>query len=149
MKDDITFANDPAKASKHHAKQKAEQGLSDVKVGYNPNYIISMVVDDDGVVWCGTWGGGLSRFDGKSWKTYTVKDGLPGNHIFMLTKKSAGTMWIGTNKGLARPASTGEGFTVLTKADGLFADNVFSLAEASDGSLWVGSFGGVARITGY
>jgi len=60
-----------------------------------------------------------------------------------------GTMWIGTNKGLARPAPAGEGFTVLTKADGLFADNVFSLAEASDGSLWVGSFGGVARITGY
>jgi len=37
VKDDITFTNDPAKASKHHAKQKAEQGLSDVKVGYNPN----------------------------------------------------------------------------------------------------------------
>ncbi|MEE8380242.1 MAG: two-component regulator propeller domain-containing protein, partial [Gammaproteobacteria bacterium] len=149
VKDDITFSNDPAKASKHHAKQKAEQGLSDVKVGYNPNYIISMVVDDEGNVWCGTWGGGLSRFDGKEWKTYTVKDGLPGNHVFMLRKEQGGTMWIGTNKGLARPSPTGNGFSVLTKADGLFADNVFSLAEASDGSLWVGSFGGVARITGY
>lgn len=149
VKDDITFTNDPAKASKHHAKQKEEQGLTDIKVGYNPNYIISMIVDEEGNVWCGTWGGGLSRFDGKDWKTYTVKDGLPGNHVFMLHKSSGGTMWIGTNKGLARPAPSGEGFTVLTKADGLFADNVFSLAEASDGSLWVGSFGGVARITGY
>ncbi len=149
VKDDISFTNDPAKASKHHAKQKAEQGLSNIKVGYNPNYIISMVVDEDGSVWCGTWGGGLSRFDGATWKTYTVKDGLPGNHIFMLRKKRGSSMWIGTNKGLARPSPTGEGFTVLTKADGLFADNVFSLAEASDGSLWVGSFGGVARITGY
>jgi ligand-binding sensor domain-containing protein len=149
VKDDITFTNDPAKASKHHAKQKAEQGLTDIKVGYNPNYIISMIVDEEGNVWCGTWGGGLSRFDGKSWKTYTVKDGLPGNHIFMLHKDKGGSMWIGTNKGLARPVPAGEGFTVLTKADGLFADNVFSLAEASDGSLWVGSFGGVARITGY
>ncbi len=149
VKDDITFTNDPAKASKHHARQKAEQGLSDIKVGYNPNYIVSMIVDEEGNVWCGTWGGGLSRFDGKDWKTYTMKDGLPGNHVFMLHKDPGATMWIGTNKGLARPAPTGEGFTVLTKADGLFADNVFSLAKASDGSLWVGSFGGVARITGY
>ena len=146
VKDDIAFSNDPAKASKHHARQKQEQGLSDVKVGFNPNYIVSMLVDEDGVVWCGTWGGGLSRFDGKTWKTYTVKDGLPGNHVFMLHKNRGGPLWIGTNKGLARFRPDGNGFLVMTKADGLFADNVFSLAEASDGSLWVGSFGGVARI---
>lgn len=149
VKDDIAFANDPAKASKHHATQKQEQGLSNVKVGYNPNYIISMVVDTDGTVWCGTWGGGLSHFDGKNWKTYTVKEGLPGNHIFMLSKNRGSPMWIGTNKGLARPNPDGNGFTVMGKADGLFADNVFSLAEANDGSLWVGSFGGVSRITNY
>jgi ligand-binding sensor domain-containing protein len=147
VKDDIAFSNDPAKTSKHHAKQKAEQGLSDIKVGYNPNYIVSMTVDEDGVVWCGTWGAGLSRFDGKTWKTYTVKEGLPGNHVFMLHKKAGGEMWIGTNKGLARP--TANGFKVMTTADGLFANNVFSLAEANDGSLWVGSFGGVARIVDY
>lgn len=147
VKDDIAFSNDPAKTSKHHAKQKAEQGLSDIKVGYNPNYIVSMVIDEDGIVWCGTWGAGLSRFDGKTWKTYTVKEGMPGNHVFMLNKKAGGDLWIGTNKGLARP--TANGFTVMTKADGLFADNVFSLAEATDGSLWVGSFGGVARIVDY
>jgi ligand-binding sensor domain-containing protein len=149
VKDDIAFSNDPAKTSKHHAKQKAEQGLSDVKVGYNPNYIVSLIVDEEGVVWAGTWGGGLSRFDGKTWKTYTVKEGLPGNHVFMLSKKPGGEMWIGTNKGLARPNANGIGFKVMTKADGLFANNVFSLAEATDGSLWVGSFGGVARITDY
>jgi len=67
----------------------------------------------------------------------------------MLHKSPGGEMWIGTNKGLARPNANGNGFRVMTKADGLFANNVFSLAEASDGSLWVGSFGGVARITDY
>ncbi len=146
VKEDIAFTNDPARTSRHHARQKEEQGLGDVKVGFNPNYIVSMAVDEDGVVWAGTWGGGLSRFDGKTWKTYTVKDGLPGNHIFMLHKNRGGPLWIGTNKGLARFRPDGNGFITLTKADGLFANNVFSLAEASDGSLWVGSFGGVARI---
>jgi ligand-binding sensor domain-containing protein len=146
VKNDIKFNNDPAQASRHHAQQKAEQGLNDVKVGYNPNYIVSMIVDDKGMVWCGTWGGGLSKFDGKTFKTYTVKDGLPGNHVFMLKKAHDGNVWIGTNKGLAKQQPDNS-FKVMTKADGLFADNVFSMAEAADGTLWVGSFGGVSRIT--
>ena len=147
VKDDLTFSNDPAKASKHHAKQKAEQGLDNIQVGFNPNYIVSIAIDDDGSVWCGTWGGGLSHFSDGKWTTYTTKEGLPGNHVFMLKKGKDGRLWIGTNKGLATPKKDGEGFTIFTKANGLYADNVFSFAEAQDGSLWVGSFGGVARIS--
>ena len=149
VKDSITYTHDPAKASRHHAMQKSEQGLGNVKVGYNPNYIVSMVVDAKGVVWCGTWGGGLSRFDGKTWTTYTTKEGLPGNHVFMLKITKDGQLWVGTNKGLAIPNADMTSFKVMTKAQGLYADNVFSMTQAPDGSLWVGSFGGVARISNY
>ncbi|HFE38124.1 MAG TPA: regulator [Gammaproteobacteria bacterium] len=147
VKDDIKFSRDPGKASRHHAKQKAEQGLGRVKVAYNPNYIVSLVVDNDGIVWCGTWGGGLAKFDGKAWRNYTVKDGLPSNHVFMLHKDPNGFVWAGTSHGLAKILAGGK-FKVLTRRDGLYADNVFSMANASDGSIWVGSFGGVARISG-
>jgi hypothetical protein len=77
-------------------------GLQKVDVAYNPNYIVSLAVDSQGVVWAGTWGGGLSRFDGKTWTQYTVAEGLPGNHVFMLHIDPKGVMWIGTNNGLAR-----------------------------------------------
>lgn len=146
VKDDITFTNDPAKSSKHHARQKEEQGLGDVTIAYNPNYIISLEIDNDGTVWAGTWGGGLAKFDGTKWKNYTVKDGAPANHIFMLHHDQGGNLWLGTSKGLATFDKDSERFNVLTMADGLFSDNVFSMAHAADGSLWVGSFGGVARI---
>ena len=33
----------------------------------------------DGVMWLATWGGGISRYDGMQWKTFTVKDGLVDN----------------------------------------------------------------------
>ncbi|MEO5331734.1 MAG: hypothetical protein H7839_06890 [Magnetococcus sp. YQC-5] len=138
------YMNDPAKTSSHHAKQKEEQGLSKVTTAYNPNYIISLEVDNDGIVWCGTWGGGLARFDGEKWTNFTTAEGLPSNFIFMLRRDDKGTIWIGTSKGLAR--REGNGFKVLTMADGLFAENVFSLAAEENGTLWVGSFGGVARI---
>ena len=145
VKDAIEFKTDPAKVSEHHAKQKEEMGLQKVDVAYNPNYIVSLAVDRDGVVWTGTWGGGLSRFDGKVWTQYTVAEGLPGNHVFMLHQDAKGVLWIGTNNGLAR-AKPGGGYEVMTTADGLFANAVFSMTTARDGTLWVGSFGGVAKI---
>ncbi len=144
VKDDIKFTNDPGDASKHHARQKVEQGLEEVDIAFNPNYIISLVIDDDGNVWCGTWGAGLSMFDGEKWTTYTQSDGLPANHIFMLHKDKFGDIWAGTSKGLAKFKGEGKGFDVKTKLDGLFSDNVFSMAEADNGSVWLGSFGGVA-----
>ncbi|MFZ2540135.1 MAG: two-component regulator propeller domain-containing protein [Gallionella sp.] len=143
IKNDPKFGSDPAEFSEHHAKQKIEMGLEDTGVAFNPNYIVSMAVDRDGVVWCGTWGGGLARFDGKKWRNYTMSDGLPGNHVFMLHLDPAGKLWIGTNNGLAS-LDSGK-FKILTTDDGLFSNIIFSMATAADGSQWIGSFGGVTR----
>jgi ligand-binding sensor domain-containing protein len=144
VKKDIAFDNDPSKQSLHHAQQKKEMGLQDINVAYNPNYIIAMKVDADGVVWTGTWGGGLARYDGKAWKNYTVANGLPGNHVFMLHIDPKGRLWIGTNNGIAL-LKDGK-FIVKGMEDGLFAKNVFSMATSPDGSQWIGSYGGVAHI---
>ena len=138
----ITFRGDVGTASEHHAKQKREMGLQNVDVSYNPNYVIALEVDDKGQIWAGTWGGGLSHFDGKRWKTYTTVEGLPGNHVFMLHKDAKGQIWIGTNNGLAL-WQKGR-FKVMTKADGLFDNNVFAMATAEDGGKWIGSYGGLA-----
>ena len=148
VKDDIKFNSDPAQVSRHHAQQKADQGLSNVNVAFNPNYVVSLKVDKNGIVWCGTWGGGLARFDGKQFRNYTAKDGLPANHVFSLFIDPKNQLWIGTSHGLARFRVGADGFNVLRTQDGLFADNVFSMTSARDGSLWVGSFGGVAKLAG-
>lgn len=147
VKDAIAFKNDPGKQSTHHAKQKQEMGLQGVDVAYNPNYVVSLEVDRQGNVWAGTWGGGLSRFDGKRWVTYTTVEGLPGNHVFMLHADAAGKLWIGTNNGLSYfQPETGKFAKPLTTDDGLFANNVFAMGSSPKGDLWVGSFGGVAHL---
>jgi ligand-binding sensor domain-containing protein len=151
IKNDPKFGVDPAKFSEHHAEQAREMGLEG-KSGagaYNPNYIVSMVVDRDGIVWCGTWGGGLSRFDGKNWRNYTMADGLPGNLIFMLHRDPSGKLWIGTNNGVAildGDKVEAKKLKILTTKDGLFSDTVFSMATGEDGSKWLGSFGGVTHL---
>lgn len=147
VRSQIKFQRDPAKESSHHARQKVEMGLEDVDVAYNPNYIVSLYVTPEGVIWCGTWGGGLAKFDGTTWKNYTTAEGLPSNHVFMLGAAQDGNLWVGTSDGLAK--FDGLTFDVITVHDGLFANNVFSLANGgNDGSLWVGSYGGVARLEG-
>jgi ligand-binding sensor domain-containing protein len=146
IKNDPQFGVDPANFSEHHAKQKKEMGLGDTGVAFNPNYIVSMTVDRDGVVWCGTWGGGLSRYDGKKWRHYTMADGLPGNHVFMLHLDTAGKLWVGTNNGVAR-FENGKFSNLLTTDNGLFSNTVFSMATGPDGSQWIGSFGGVTHLT--
>lgn len=145
VKDQIQFTNDPANYSKHHTKQKSEMGLEQVSVAYNPNYIVALLVDNDGSVWAGTWGGGLAHFDGKTWVNFTTQDGLPANHIFSLHRGSSGKLMVGTSNGLAVRDDTGD-FKVFDTGDGLFSNIVFSMATADDGSSWIGSFGGVARI---
>src|SRR3990170_392030 len=144
VKNDPQFGSDPAKFSEHHAKQKIEMGLQDTGSAFNPNYIVALMVDREGVVWSGTWGGGLSRFDGKKWSHYTMSDGLPGNHVFMLNEDPSGKLWVGTNNGLAS-FENGK-FKVITTDDGLYSNTVFSMATAADGSLWIGSFGGVTHL---
>lgn len=143
VKDAIDFKSDPARVASHHAKQKEAMGPQKVDVAYNPNYVVSLSVDKSGTVWAGTWGAGLVRYDGRTWRSITRADGLPGDHVFMLHHDAKGRLWIGTNNGLAR-MENGK-FRVMTTEDGLFANAVFSMASTPD-SLWVGSFGGVAQI---
>lgn len=146
VKADIKFKDDPSKVSSHHARQKIEQGLQNINIAYNPNYIVALMVDHKGNVWCGTWGGGLSEYNGKTWKTYTVKDGLPADHVFMLHEDKSGRIWIGTSNGLS--SFDGKHFKNYSVADGLFSKNVFSMDIDEEGEFWVGSFGGVTRIRG-
>ncbi len=147
VKKDIAFKSDPGKQSVHHAKQKEEMGLKDVDVAYNPNYVVALAVDAKGQVFAGTWGGGLARFDGRRWISYTTAEGLPGNHVFSLHIDPKGQLWVGTNNGLTR-WQNGKFAKALTMTDGLFANNVFAMSSTADGDLWVGSYGGVAHLRG-
>ena len=145
VKNAIAYNSDPSQVSTHHARQKEEMGLQNINVAYNPNYIVAMEVDAQGIVWVGTWGGGLGRFDGKKWKNYTTAEGLHGNHVFMLHIDRRGDLWVGTNNGLGRMLN-GRFEKPMTTAQGLYSNTVFSMANADDGSLWIGSYGGVTRL---
>ena len=84
-------------------------------------------------------------FDGKEFKNYTVKDGLPSNHVFMLHEDEKGVLWVGTSNGMSQ-INNGQFENKMTVHEGLFSNTVFSMDTQQDETLWIGSFGGVSRI---
>lgn len=98
------------------------------------------------VLWVGTNGGGLARFDLRTrrFKRYTTKDGLPNNVIYGILSDARNNLWIGTNQGLIHfDPRTGEMVT-YTKEDGLPSNefNRYCYAKTDDGELWFEGMGG-------
>ena len=55
--------------------------------------------DDNGFLWLGTMGGGVTRFDGQNFKTFSTRDGLANNFVHCVFFYED-TLWVGTQKGL-------------------------------------------------
>jgi ligand-binding sensor domain-containing protein len=112
---------------------------------YNPNYVFAVTVDAlDRGVWFGTWGGGLSLFDGEeTWRSFTARDGLPGNIVYSMAQAPDGVLWIGTNRGIAAY----DGQTFRAYDTGHKTRDVYALAIAPDGAVWAGTNGAVLRLT--
>jgi len=111
---------------------------------YNNNYVFAILVAEDQSVWAGTWGGGVSKFDGKRWKNYTREDGLAGNIVYSIAQEPSGVLWFGTNRGVSR--FDGENWTSYTKDSGLLENTVYAIAVAPKGDIWVGTRRGVSRL---
>lgn len=111
---------------------------------YNPNYVFATLADHEDTIWAGTWGGGVSSFDGKNWRSYTVADGLAGNVIYSIAEGPDHIYWFGTNNGLSR--FDGDTFVNYGLSDGLLGTDVYAVIVTEENEVWVGTRGGVARL---
>lgn len=114
------------------------------KETYNPNYVFSLVVDDQERVWAGTWGGGVGMYDGTQWHNYTTRDGLAGNIVYSIAIDADGVYWFGTNHGLTR--HDGSTWITYDRHTGLLDDNVYAIATTAGGDIWVGTRRGVSLL---
>jgi signal transduction histidine kinase/ligand-binding sensor domain-containing protein/DNA-binding response OmpR family regulator len=110
------------------------------------NYVLSIHEDkkNKDVLWIGTKGGGLNRFE-KSSETFTAydtDDGLPNNVVYGILEDREGYLWLSTNRGLARFDPKAQRSVNYSSFDGLQSNefNTFAYAQAEDGTL---AFGGI------
>lgn len=135
----------PSKNTGLGTRERHDLGvLSGGEATYNPSYVFSVLIDRHDVLWAGTWGGGLARFDGKTWTNYTDRDGLAGNIVYALAQDGDGTLWVGTNRGLSR--FDGERWQNYGRHEGLSNLDVYAVAVADGGDVWIGTKEAVIRL---
>jgi signal transduction histidine kinase/DNA-binding response OmpR family regulator/ligand-binding sensor domain-containing protein len=112
------------------------------------NDVSAVLCEPAGIVWLGSFGGGLVRYDGQTFTHFTAaQHGLAGDVIQTLFRDRDGTVWIGTDGGAAH--YDGRTFQNFTRAKGQLANNsVLSMLRDSKGVLWFGTEGGVTRFDG-
>src|SRR5262249_52667566 len=114
----------------------------------------ALLRDRAGVVWVGTWGQGLARYDPAARAVETLRyspdrpAGLSHPEVVRALAMQDGTVWVGTN---------GNGIDVLDREwrrigghrpdprdPGALSDgSVTCLAQAADGTIWVATLNGM------
>jgi ligand-binding sensor domain-containing protein/class 3 adenylate cyclase len=106
------------------------------------------LTDSVGNIWFGTGGGGVSRYDGKTFTNYLAIQGLASDEIKAMLEDTSGNIWFGS-RGSGVSKYDGKSFTTYSTTNGLSSNYVVSIAQDNAGNLWFGtSDGGVNKYDG-
>jgi ligand-binding sensor domain-containing protein len=117
--------------------------------GISPNFRVLEIVEDKvGNIWFGTCEG-LIKYDGMTFKTFSLKEGLPGMNaeIWGLTIDKNGLIWVGATGGVSH--FNGEKFipfllpvSTVENAKPMLSDKlVFKIIEDKNGNMWFATDG--------
>lgn len=120
------------------------------------NNIFSLAVDQDGVLWVGTDGGGLNRYDAatESFKAFQLDENDPAslsnNSVWSLYIDADNQLWVGTRGGLNLFDRETETFSAYQHDEdnprSIANDVILGIEETADGTLWVGTRTGLSRF---
>lgn len=101
--------------------------------------VFSLYEGKDGSIWAGTQGG-LARLDGSGWRSFTGRDGVPGDGVRAVVEDRDGVVWLGT-AGAGLGQFRGGKFVPVTPPDSRPGEDIASLFVDSEGTLWAGTYG--------
>ena len=124
--------------------------------------IWSLLAEDDGTVWCGTFRGGLLRFRAGQFTRFSLNEGLPNNIIGQILPDDVGNLWLGSHQGILRVAKSALnsyadgktnfiGVTVFGRTDGLPSLDCSggyqpAAWRGQDGQLWFTTLKGAVSV---
>ncbi|MBO9681307.1 MAG: hypothetical protein J7502_01320, partial [Flavisolibacter sp.] len=102
---------------------------------------------DDGKIWIGTHGSGISVYDPVT-KTVEYIDKtnshLSNNVVFSIYRDRKGNLWVGTMGGINLYNEKTKTFTAFTESNGLPNDYIASIQEDTKGNLWLSTKKGIS-----
>lgn len=113
------------------------------------NEIISLIESSQGVLWAGTWYGGLARFNketGQFRYYFGEGDTLTIPRIRTLFQRTANSFYLGSDDGLYTfNTTTGE---CLPTDDGQNKESIYACYQDREGGIWIGTyFSGVSYLS--
>jgi ligand-binding sensor domain-containing protein/signal transduction histidine kinase/CheY-like chemotaxis protein len=123
-----------------HFGQRYNFKIYSLEEGLPQSQVYAIFQDSRGYLWCGTYGSGVSRFDGSGFLTFTKKEGLSDNVVLAIHEDGEGHLWFGTENGVNQ--YDGKNFKVFTTKDGLAHNVVRFIYEDNQGLLWFATEGG-------
>jgi len=113
------------------------------------NTVTGTFEDSGHNLWFTTEGGGFCKLQANgTFKSYTVKDGLPSDITFRMLEDGHKQLWISSSKGLIAFNPVSETFKIYTQANGLITDqfNYNSGIRLENGTMYFGSVKGMIHF---
>ncbi len=116
----------------------------------SPHDFRTLVEDDNGVLWAGTFGDGVFRFTEDTLKYYNVETGLKNNYTYSIGIDPKGYIWVGHRLGLSRIHPENERIRTYGTEQG-FSSDIRQNAIATDihGTMFLGSSEGVIQYNAF
>ena len=110
-----------------------------VDQGLSNDWITAIAEDHQGNLWVGTRGGGVNRYDSRSFSYLKLSADQNNRWVTAIHEDRQGNLWLGTQGGLTK--YDGASFKRFTTKHGLNQNEVSSIQADSSGNLWIGMFG--------
>lgn len=100
--------------------------------------------DNTGNIWFASEDNGVFRYDGKSIKNITEKEGLGDNYAGGMAQDKAGNVWFTMKGGICR--YDGNSFQEFTTNDGIGGSEIWGICIEKSGIIWITARGATTRF---
>jgi diguanylate cyclase (GGDEF)-like protein len=128
--------------------QEDECTVWGLEAGMPTEKIRFAVEDSRGVLWLGTFGSGLVRFEDERFEQVRVPgDDISDKRVVLSSHEDAdGTLWFGTSSGILRIGREGEA-RYITEVEGLGSYSAWCILEDDANNLWISSNDGIFQVS--
>ena len=106
----------------------------------------ALLVDRHGILWVGTSGMGLARYENGKFDFLTKADGLVGDYVTSLFEDAEGSLWVGARDGVSQLSDLK--LPTYSANEGILKGSCQSVAAAQNGWLWIGTDSGLSCFNG-